>query len=246
MNLPQLSFSQSLIDARGRGRVPVIADIKCRSPRHGDLLRGRDPVACAEALACCGAPALSVVTEGARYGGSLALLGRVAAATGLPVLRKDFIETAGDLARTRDAGARAILLMVSVLDNATLEMLFAKAIEIGLEPLVETHTEPEMAVARRLGASLIGINNRDITRWECDDGAVQTTEQLVRHAPAGVTLVSESGIATPADARAAIRAGCTAVLIGTALLQAPDLREAYTAFAGVAFGSNTDTERNKG
>ena len=232
-----MKFSQSLIDARGRGRVPVIADIKCRSPQHGDLLRGRDPVACAEALARCGAPALSVVTEGARYGGSLALLERVAATTGLPILRKDFIETGDELARTRDAGARAILLMVSVLDNATLEMLCAKAIEFGLEPLVEVHTEAEMVTARRLGATLIGINNRDITRWECDDGAVQTTEQLARHAPAGATLVSESGIATPADARAAIHAGCTAVLIGTALWKAPDLREAYTAFASAASGS---------
>ena len=229
-----MKFSQSLIDARKQGRVPVIADIKCRSPQHGDLLRGRDAVACAEELARCGAPALSVVTEGARYGGSLALLERVVAATGVPVLRKDFIETADELARTRDAGARAILLMVSVLDNAILEMLFAKAIELGLEPLVEVHTEAEMAVARRLGARLVGINNRDITRWECDDGTVQTTAQLVRHAPAGATLVSESGIATPAEASAAIRAGCTAVLVGTALLQAADLREAYAAFASAS------------
>jgi len=227
-----MKFSQSLVVARGPGRVPVIADIKCRSPQHGDLLRGRDPVACARELAGCGAPALSVVTEDARYGGSLALLERVAAATGLPVLRKDFIGTADELARTRDAGARAILLMISVLDNATLEMLYAKALALGLEPLVEVHTEAEMATARRLGATLVGINNRDITRWECDDGTVQTTERLVRHAPAGATLVSESGIATPADARAAIRAGCAAVLVGTALLQAPDLREAYAAFAG--------------
>jgi indole-3-glycerol phosphate synthase len=220
-------FSQSLLTAKASGRIPVIADIKCRSPQHGDLLRGRDPVACAEMLAHDGAPALSVVTEPLRFGGSLELLERIVKATSLPILRKDFVETTDDLMRTRDAGATAILLMIAVLPEATLETLYSKSLELGLEPLIEVHTTEEMAIAKQLGATLIGINNRDITKWECDDGTVQTTQHLIRHAPLGATLISESGITTPADVRAAIQAGCTAVLIGTALWQAPDLRQAF-------------------
>jgi len=227
MNTP---FSHNLLTAKQNGRIPVIADIKCRSPQHGDLLRGRDPVACAEMLTQCGAPALSVVTESLRFGGSLALLERVVEATKLPILRKDFVETSDDLAHTRDSGAAAILLMISVLPEKTFETLYEKSLDLGLEPLVEVHTLEEMNIAKRLGATLIGINNKDITQWECDDGTVQTTQRLVRHAPAGATLVSESGIATPADARAAIHAGCTAVLVGTALWQAPDLRQAFAEF----------------
>ena len=224
------SFSHSLLTAKQNGCIPVIADIKCRSPQHGDLLHGRDPVACAEMLTQCGAPALSVVTESLRFGGSLALLERVVEATKLPILRKDFVETSDDLAHTRDSGAAAILLMISVLPEKTFETLYEKSLDLGLEPLVEVHTLEEMNIAKRLGATLIGINNKDITQWECDDGTVQTTQRLVRHAPAGATLVSESGIATPADARAAIHAGCTAVLVGTALWQAPDLRQAFAEF----------------
>jgi len=237
-------FSAAILAARRQGRIPVIADIKCRSPQHGDLLRGRDPVACAEALVRVGgAPALSVVTEAARFGGSLALLERIVKVTGVPVLRKDFIETEEELARTRDAGASAILLMVSVLPEATLEMLYAKAPAYGLEVLVEVHTEAEMEVARRLAETwggeetpLIGINNRDITQWECDHGTVETTKRLVALVPSGATLISESGMTTPADAHAAIRAGCTAALVGTALWQAPDLCEAYKDFTASTLG----------
>ena len=178
-------------------------------------------------LARCGAPALSVVTEAMRYGGSLDLLRRVVEATGLPVLRKDFIEAEEELARTRDAGASAILLMVATLPEVTLERLYATALALGLEPLVEVHTEAEMTVARRLGATLIGINNRDITQWECDGGTVTTTQRLARLAPEGATLISESGIATPGDVHAAFAAGCSAVLVGTALWLAPDLARAY-------------------
>ncbi|MCL1856062.1 MAG: indole-3-glycerol-phosphate synthase [Kiritimatiellaeota bacterium] len=225
-----MRFSSSIITALQRGHTPVIVDIKCCSPEHGDLMRGRDPVECARLLAGCGAPALSVVTEERRFGGSMALLERVVKATGLPILRKDFIETEDELDRTRDAGAAAILLMVSVLPEVTLERLFVKAQDIGLEPLVEVHTETEMAKAAQLGAKLIGINNRDITRWECDNGTVTTTQRLARLAPPDATLISESGIVTPDDALAALAAGCSAVLIGSALWLASNLEQAYTVF----------------
>jgi len=220
-------FSTSITEANSRGRVAVIPDIKCISPKEGDLLRGRDPVDIAKLLVCCGAPALSVVTEREHFGGGPDLLRAVADATSVPILRKDFIKDESALEETVEMGASAILLICSVMDRKTLSKLYESAIRLGLEPLVEVCTEEELKFACELGAQLIGINNRDIATLELDNGGPSRTAALACAVPKGALFISESGILTPDDARLAACAGANAVLVGTALLRADNIAAMY-------------------
>ncbi len=226
-------FSQALISKKQAGFIPVIPDIKCNSPKEGDLLRGRDPLAMAKLLEEAGAPALSVVTEQKYFGGSIKLLEKIATVTTLPLLRKDFISNIDDLKITKDCGAAAILLICAKLPFAKLAKLYEQAIQIGLEPLVEVHSTEELTFAANIGATLIGINNRDITNLEKDDGTVSVTKSLAINKPQNALLVSESAIQTPAEARAAIDAGADAVLIGTAIWQADDMHKCFLAFSKI-------------
>ncbi|MCL2342359.1 MAG: indole-3-glycerol-phosphate synthase [Firmicutes bacterium] len=210
-------FSDAIRAENALGFAAVIPDIKCRSPRDGDLLRGRDPVETARALVRGGAPVLSVVTEPERFGGSAELLRAVAEAADVPVLRKDFIVTEAQLHETLELGAAAVLLMCSVTGEKNLMTLYEKALKLGLEPLVEVHTAPEMALAKKLDAKLVGVNNRDILTLERDNGGPGLTAALAPLAPADAVLVSESGILDPAGAALAVSAGANAVLVGTAL-----------------------------
>lgn len=205
----------------------VIPDIKCLSPKEGDLLLGRDPVQAARLLVAAGAPALSVVTEKENFGGSLELLRQVAGAVPVPVLRKDFIQTSDDLLETQKAGAAAILLMCSCLKKERLAFLYQEALALGLDPLVEVHTLEEAAFAQQLGAKLLGINNRDILNLERDNGDVSRTRVLAKAIPAEAFLVSESSLMTPRDVRTAIRSGANAALVGTAIWQAADMAAFY-------------------
>ena len=209
----------------------MIPDIKCRSPKEGDLLRGRNPLAAANLLKTAGAPVLSVVTESVNFAGSLQLLSDIVKETGLPVLRKDFIKEKEDLYQTKEAGAVAILLICSMLEEDKLKELYRQALQIGLEPLVEAHREEELLLAEALGARLVGINNRNILALEKDDGTVSATRLLAAHKPAGSFLISESGIRTEGDVLSARAAGADAVLMGTALWQADDMAAVYQSFS---------------
>jgi indole-3-glycerol phosphate synthase len=221
------SFSNAIKAENGCGFTAVIPDIKCVSPKEGDLLRGRDPVETAAALVSYGAAVLSVVTEGKHFGGSMDLLRAVAKKTGVPVLRKDFITNEKDLHETVECGASAVLLICSMLDGEQLGMLYREALRLGLEPLVETHNEAELELAKRLGARLVGINNKNITTLEKDEGGPARTAALAGMAPKETLLISESGIHSPDDARLAASAGANALLVGTALWQAADMEAAY-------------------
>ncbi|MCL2118797.1 MAG: indole-3-glycerol-phosphate synthase [Planctomycetaceae bacterium] len=227
-----MKFSTALRDRKKTGTIPVIPDIKCVSPKHGDLLRGRCPIETAELLKNAGAPVMSVVTERENFGGSLELLRSVSETTGLPVLRKDFITNTDDLEISLDCGAAAILLMCATQTEKSLFELHEAAQVLGLEVLVETHTRDEMHWAKKLGATLVGINNRNITQWERDDGTVANTRHLAEFAPENAVLISESGIMTPEEARLAIKSGADAVLIGTALWQATDMAAFYQQLCG--------------
>lgn len=220
-------FENEIRKKKSEGFIPVIPDIKCISPKEGDLLKGRNPVEEAAALANLGAPAFSVVTETANFGGSMKLLENIVKATGRPVLRKDFIKSKEDLIRTKDCGADAVLLICSMQTESSLRELLNEAVKIGLEPLVETHTCEELAFAGNIGAKIIGINNRNILELENDNGTVSTTEKLASFVPKSSLLISESGISTPRDACAAISAGADAVLVGTAIWKADCLTEFY-------------------
>ena len=220
-------FAAAIAGENSRGFAAVIPDIKCRSPKEGDLLRGRDPLEAACKLAACGAAVMSVVTERERFGGSPELLRDIIQNTGVPVLRKDFITEERQLEETVKLGASAILLICSMLDEDALTLLYAQAIQFGLEPFVETHTVQELELAGRLGARLIGINNREIATMELDDGGPSLTANLAGCVPKNALLISESGIVSPEDARLAVSAGANAVLVGTALWNAPDMEAAY-------------------
>lgn len=222
-----MDFLTALKKRKAEGLIPVIPDIKCFSPKEGDLLRGRDPVRLAQSLEAAGACAVSVVTEQTEFHGSMDLLREICRAVSIPVLRKDFVETAEDLAATKRAGASAILLMYSCLGRERLEALYAKALDLGLVPFVETHTAQELEWAADLGAGLVGINNRNILELERDDGDVGTAENLMGCRPPEAFLVVESGLTCGADARRAVRCGGDAVLVGTAILQAPDPAAMY-------------------
>ncbi len=221
------SFSAAILAENGRGFAAVIPDIKCASPKEGDLLRGRDPVEAAHALVSFGAPALSVVTERERFGGSPELLRKIAKSAGVPVLRKDFITDEKHLDETAKLGASAVLLICAMLDVKTLDLLYHRSISLGLEPLVETHTSSELKLAKSVGAKLIGINNREIATLELDDGGPSRTAELASRTPESAVLISESGILTPEDSKTAVKAGANAVLVGTALWKANDMAEMF-------------------
>jgi len=227
MILPSNGFASALKNKHHTGLTPVIPDIKCRSPKEGDLMKGRDPVEIARDLAAAGAPVISVVSEPDYFGGSPELLKKVVQATSRPVLRKDFIKTLSQLQETADLGAKAVLLIASLLKKEQLYSLVEAALKLGLEPLVEVHSAEEMAVFNELDLSIVGINNRNIVELETDDGSVSTTENLIRLVKPGIFVISESSISSPADVLRATAAGAHAVLVGTAILQAENPVQMY-------------------
>lgn len=220
-------FFKALLERHQTFGVPVIPDIKLRSPKEGDLMRGRDPVDIAKALAAKGAPVLSVVTEPQYFGGSGELMRRIVSAVSLPVLRKDFIQESGQLKESMEMGASAVLLIASMLSQAQLVELVAEALQLGLEPLVETHSIEEIHFFDTLGLNLVGINNRNILELEMDEGSVSTSESLLTVIKPGNFVISESSIASASDVKRAAAAGAHAVLVGTAILQAEDPASMY-------------------
>jgi indole-3-glycerol phosphate synthase len=204
---------------RAGERVAVMAEYKRRSPSAGPLAVGEDPATVAAGYRAAGASALSVLTDTDDFGGTLDDLSAVAAnERALPVLRKDFIVDGAQLLEARVAGAAAALLIVAMLSDGELRMLLATAREATLECLVEVHSEAELERAVAAGATLLGINNRDLRRLVTDLGV---TERLAPRAPPGAVVVSESGIRSPDDVRRVRDAGAHAVLVGEALLRSP-------------------------
>jgi len=216
----------------------VIPDIKCISPKHGDLLRGRDPVEVTSNFVEWGASVLSVVTEERNFGGSKQLLRAIVERTGVPVLCKAFFTTREQLEEVAALGSAAVLLIVGNLTDTQLVELYSAAHELGMDALVEVSNEAEMERAQALGAPLIGINNRNIATLELDDGGVARTENILSAfaeniGDSDLLIVSESGISTPAEARRAKAAGADAILVGTALWQAEDIEVMYRSLLEV-------------
>lgn len=223
--MEQRRFTAALEAARAVGRIPLISEIKVKSPKEGDLLAGRDPIALARDMESAGAACLSVVTESHNFGGSMELLRSVASAVSLPILRKDFVTDPEDLRVTREHGASCLLLMVAVLDWAKLVGLHEEAHRCGLETLVEVHDEAELDKALTLELDLLGINNRDICQLETDNGTVAGTLRLLRRVPPGIRTISESAISTPEAVRSVLAAGALGVLVGTTILRARHVGE---------------------
>jgi indole-3-glycerol phosphate synthase len=219
-----MKLTRAIRRARREGKVPLIAEIKLRSPTDGDLLRGRDPLQIADKYVRGGACAISVVTEPVHFGGDMLMLKRITSNVGLPVLRKDFIGTEEQVLESRQSGARAVLLISAMLSRQRLANLNEYAHSLGLETVVEIHRQEELRNLEGLRLDMVGINNKDILNLERGEDQIVPTQKLVSFLPKGVVVISESGIGSEEDVRGVISAGADAVLIGRALLKTGDIR----------------------
>lgn len=215
---------------QGPDALGLIAEVKKASPSVGTIVENFDPVAIAQAYEAAGAHAVSVLTDEKFFQGNLSYLTQVRNAIALPALRKDFILHEAQIFEAAVAGADAILLIVAALEQAELERLHDIATTLGLDVLVEVHTLPELDRAVDCGATLIGINNRNLTTFEVD---LRATEIISEEVPEGVLLVSESGIKTNADARRVFGAGVNALLVGEALMRTGDVAGQVAALLDV-------------
>jgi indole-3-glycerol phosphate synthase len=216
---PNPGPAQSLLGAIERGRMAVIAEFKRRSPSAGQLREAPELATMLAAYQRGGASAISVLTEGPHFDGSVEDLRAARAICDLPLLRKDFIIDDYQLHEALAAGADAVLLIVAALSEDRLAALHASAGELGLEALVEVHDRAELELALAAGARLIGINNRDLRDFSVD---VERTARLMKHIPAGVAVVSESGIHSARQLERLHGEGVAAVLVGESLMRAQD------------------------
>lgn len=205
-------------DALAAPGLQGIAEIKRRSPSAGDIRPHADPAAIAPAYAAAGAAAISVLVD-ERFGGTWDDLRAARAATDAPLLAKGFFSTEEHLRTAREAGADAALLLLRDLDDTTCAALMRAAAALGLDTLVEAHDAEELDRAVALGAGVIGINARDLATFRIDRAAQL---ELVARAPRDRVVVAESGIESRAQGAAAELAGADAILVGSALMRAPD------------------------
>jgi len=224
-------FAEALV----RPGVSVIAEHKRRSPSAGEIRAGATVTDIAQAYERGGAAALSVLTEGPHFGGTLADLEEARGAVELPILRKDFMVDAYQVYEAAVAGADAILLIVAALEPKELVSLYNEALGVDLDVLVEVHDEEELETAlEAIDMDVIGINNRNLVDFTVD---VERTYELLSDVPAGKTVVSESGFHTREQIEELERVGVDAVLIGETLMRAPDPEIALRDLCGHGEGS---------
>ena len=221
----------SFAAALRRPDVAVIAEIKRRSPSKGDIAPGLSLAERARAYAVGGAAALSVLTEPTRFGGSDADLAEAARTVRIPLLRKDFLVDVRQLVEARALGASAVLLIARALPPAELARLAAAARDEGLETLIEVRDERELEAALAAGATVVGVNNRNLETLAIDPAA---SERLVPLIPPALPAVFESGVLGRADVELAARCGADAVLVGSSLSGAGDGERAVRALVGVS------------
>ena len=200
-------------------RVKIIAEVKRASPSRGALAEIRDPAGLAVSYQTGGASAISVLTEQRRFGGSLDDLRDVRAAVDIPVLRKDFIAEPYQVFEARAAGADLVLLIVAALEQSVLAELHTLIGELGMTALVEAHSAEEVARSVDVGATVIGINARDLKTFQLDRDLFGTLAGAI---PSGVIRVAESAVTSPADVAHYREAGADVVLIGEALVTGDD------------------------
>jgi indole-3-glycerol phosphate synthase len=218
---------RSFVDALRRPGLSLIAEHKRRSPSAGSIREGVALEHVVGAYERGGAAALSILTEGPSFGGSLEDLRAARAAAQLPLLRKDFVVDPYQVLEAFATGADAILLIVAALSDGVLADLHAHALELGLAALVEVHDRGELERAvSAAGPALIGINNRDLTTLRVD---TRRTFELRPEVPDGATVVAESGFSRPEQMDELAAAGVDAVLVGDALMRAPDIEAACRA-----------------
>ncbi|HVX60036.1 MAG TPA: indole-3-glycerol phosphate synthase TrpC [Pirellulales bacterium] len=223
---PARDFFAALAQA---GPIRLIAEVKKASPSKGVIRDNFHPVEIARTYQQHGATCLSVLTDETYFQGSLDYLRQIRAATELPILRKDFILDRYQLLEARAAGADAVLLIAECLDDCRLRALHNEALELGLTPLVELYEPDNLPRVLEAGATLIGVNNRDLRTFEVD---LQHTLRMRTRIPENCLLVGESGIRTRADVQRLEAAGVDAMLVGESLMAQDDIGAAVDALLG--------------
>ncbi len=234
--LAERPVPRPFMEALVRPGISIIAEHKRRSPSAGDIRVGATVTEIVQAYERGGAAALSVLTEGPNFGGTLDDLREARAATSLPVLRKDFVIDVYQLYESAVAGADAVLLIVAALPTEQLAALHEEARDLDLDVLVEVHDESELERALEVDADVIGINNRNLGDFSVD---VERTFALLSDVPAGKTVVSESGFRTREELEALEQVGVDAVLVGESLMRAEDIEAACLELGG---GLDYDSE----
>jgi indole-3-glycerol phosphate synthase len=228
--------SCSLVEALKEKTLAVIAEVKKASPSKGVLRVDFDPVTIAKEYAAAGASGLSMLTDEKYFQGKVESLEAIRSVVDLPILRKDFILDPYQLHEARSAGADAVLLIVAALERNQLFDLHSQASALGLESLLEVHTEREIEALDGLPCSMVGINNRDLVSFDTDLGVSVRLRPMIPHE---ALCVSESGIGNAQDLATLARAGIHAVLVGEKFMRAPSpgkalsdfLREGWAALA---------------
>jgi len=225
---------RDMVAALRKDKVALIAEVKRASPSKGLLTADFAPVMIAATYAFNGAAAISVLTDADFFMGSLRYLRAVREAVDLPLLRKDFVIDPYQVYEARMAGTDTVLLIVAALSDLQLGELQSLAHDCGMSALVEVHNEVEMERALRLGAKLIGINNRDLKTFNVD---LETTARRAGMVDGVVVLVAESGIRDAADVRTMASFGADAILVGESLVKAPDMASLTRELSGQRRGS---------
>ncbi|NLS10212.1 indole-3-glycerol phosphate synthase TrpC [Nesterenkonia sp. MY13] len=234
---PALDAYAALKDGRSDSTgVRIIAEVKRKSPSKGDLAQIPDPAALAHAYQQGGASVISVLTEARRFNGSLADLAAVRAAVDIPVLRKDFMVDEYQFHEARAYGADLVLLIVAALDDVQLRDYLALTHELGMNALVEAHTEEEIERAVAVGAKIVGVNVRNLKTLEVD---VAHYSAMARHLPEDLVRIAESGVDGPHVVLDYARQGADAVLVGEALVKHGDPSTAVKDFRQASLAKET-------
>ena len=227
---PPRGFRRALVNSSRP--VSVIAEVKKASPSKGVIRPDFDPVDIALAYQAAQVECLSVLTDERFFQGSITFLQQIHAAVDRPLLRKDFLIDEIQVVQARAAGADCVLLIAAMLEGEQLRHLYQTAVELGMDVLVEVHNlaESEM-VFRYTEPMLLGINNRNLHTFETD---LTVTHQVISRLPSNITVVSESGISTPADIERVKQAGARAVLVGEHFMRQQDVKQAVLSLVGEA------------